>query len=612
MSQSPLQATPTRAYEDGLRAINRLIRENGSWSGHERNIFLHNNGSGFADVSGTVGLDLDQDGRAFAVADYDRDGDPDIVVKSRTGPQVRLLRNDARNRNTSVSFRLLGVESNRDAIGAAVTVETAESKQIKMVLGGSGFLSQHSKELLFGLGEAEEIVRVAVQWPSGLRQAFDSVPVGHRVVLEEKNPELRARPFRKQDLRDSAPSREAPDPPDPPYTGTWLLEPYAAPDFALTDLEGNEHRLSQYRGRPVLINFWATWCPPCRAELSSFQGGLSELESLGTSLLAVAVNEPADLATVKSFVRDRGLGLTVLPADEEMVRAYNTLNKYLFDKNQDLQIPTTFLLNGSGSVVKVYRGVVDVGQIVVDLRRMPANREERFKAAVPFPGRFYGNPPGRNYFRLGTAFSENDLVEPALAAFQKATEASPNSGKAFYNLGLLYLKKKDAASARTAFEQALERQPDHPEVHNNLGALLADAGKIDEAVRHFMAALASRPNDADTLNNLGNAYMQSSRGREAREMFEKALAIHPTYPEALNNLGIIFGEQGDLEQARSYFHKALEQRPDYPEAANNLARVYAATGHGSQAVGILEESLRRNAGFEATYLTLAQVYVGAR
>lgn len=609
MSRSPRQAAPTRAYENGLRAINRLIRENGSWSGHERNVLLRNEGGNFADISGTVGLDLDQDGRAFVVTDYDRDGDPDIVVKSRTGPQLRVLRNQARNRNTSVSFRLLGIDSNQDAIGAKVTVQTENKKQRKMILGGSGFLSQHSKQLLFGLGEDKDVQRVSIQWPSGNHQTLDSLPVNHHFVVEEMNPDVEVSPFRAGDVAESAPPDRMSEGPSRPYTGTWLLQPYAAPDFRLTDLDGNEHRLSRYRGRPVLLNFWATWCPPCRTELRSFQAALSDLEGQRIALLAVSVNEPAEFETVDRFVRSQDLSVTVLLASDEVIRTYNLLNKYLFDKNQDLQIPTSFLLDSAGSVVKIYRGSVEVEQILADLRRMPATDEERAQAAIPFPGRFFSARPQRNYFRMGTALAEHDLIEPALEAFRKAIEVSPSAGQAYYNLGSLYLRKSDAVSARSAFERALELLPGHTETHNNLGALMAEAGELDRAISHFRAALDSRPRDADALNNLGNAYMQLGRKREARKMFETALAVRPGYAEALNNLGIIFGEQGDLTQALAYFGRALERRADYPEAANNLALVHAVVGQIDQALRVASDSIKRNPDFEATYFTLARLYL---
>ena len=190
VANSPLTEKEWPPYEDGWRAINRMIRARGSWNGRERNVFFYNDGTGrFVDIAGALGLDYIHDGRAFAVSDYDRDGDPDMVLVGRTGPQVRLLRNDFKGEHAQVAFRLTGRESNRDGIGALVTVETDRGRYAKLLQAGSGFLSQHSKELLFGLGASRTIRRVSITWPSGLRQTLDEVPVGHRVfVVEGREP----------------------------------------------------------------------------------------------------------------------------------------------------------------------------------------------------------------------------------------------------------------------------------------------------------------------------------------------------------------------------------------------------------------------------------------
>ena len=73
-------------------------------------MLLRNDGQGgFDDVSGTVGLDLDQDGRSFAVLDYDQDGDPDLaVMAARAAPQLRLFRNDFAERGAALAVRLVG------------------------------------------------------------------------------------------------------------------------------------------------------------------------------------------------------------------------------------------------------------------------------------------------------------------------------------------------------------------------------------------------------------------------------------------------------------------------------------------------------------------------
>src|SRR6185295_18689435 len=104
-------------YEDAWRAINRLLADH-SQANHQRNVLLRNDGQGaFEDVSGTAGLDLDQDGRSFAVTDFDQDGDPDLVVMAaRSAPQLRVFRNDLADAGTALALRLTGTKSNRDAI----------------------------------------------------------------------------------------------------------------------------------------------------------------------------------------------------------------------------------------------------------------------------------------------------------------------------------------------------------------------------------------------------------------------------------------------------------------------------------------------------------------
>ena len=114
------------------------------------------------------------------MADLDHDGRLEVILKNRNAPQLRVLRNAMKDIGHSIAFRLRGQKSNRDAIGAAVTVEAGPLRQTKYLQAGSGFLSQHTKELFFGLGKGEGPVRATVRWPSGLeifclaeRSSFD-------------------------------------------------------------------------------------------------------------------------------------------------------------------------------------------------------------------------------------------------------------------------------------------------------------------------------------------------------------------------------------------------------------------------------------------------------
>src|ERR1022692_2426098 len=268
---SPDEARASHEYEQGWNAINELIRSDGTWSGYERNVFYANNRDGtFSDVSAVVGLDFVEDGRAFALADFDHDGRLEVVLKNRNAPQLRLLKNGMEELPPSIAFRLQGTKSNRDAIGASVTIETSAGRQMRILQAGSGFLSQHSKDIFFGLGDATGPVRASIRWPSGLVQGLHNLPINHRIWVEEGSEPSRIEPFKTQATKRApllaAPAREVEA--LPTKVETWLLAPVAAPDFSLPDPSGQVRALSALRGKITLLNFWTTKSPEAREELS--------------------------------------------------------------------------------------------------------------------------------------------------------------------------------------------------------------------------------------------------------------------------------------------------------------------------------------------------------
>jgi Tfp pilus assembly protein PilF/peroxiredoxin len=609
VAQSPLTRKPGTAYDDGWRATNRLLVSNGAQAQHERNVLLRNDGQGhFDDVSATAGLDLDQDGRSFAVFDYDRDGDPDLVLLApRSSPQLRLFRNDYADRRAALAVRLVGTKSNRDAIGTRVTVETDQLRVTRIVQAGSGFISQHSKELLFGLGRSPDVRKVTVSWPSGLVQTFSGLPLNHRVWIEEGNTAVRSEPLPKASAPSAgdAAARTA-DAVEPSSPGTWLFQPFPAPDFALKDLDGQEHSLSSLAGHPAIVLFWATWAPPSRAALAELARHEKAFAAAGASLLAVAVDAPADEAKVRAAVP--GLAVPVLVASEEVAGTYSILHRYLFDRREDLRLPTVFLVSAAGEVVKVYREPVLASRILEDVPRIAASPAQRLARAVPFAGTFYSSPGERNEFQYGLELSEQGFDAPAVAVFERVAKLDPTA-ITLYNLGTLYMKRGNPLGARAAFERALEMQPEYADASNTLGALLAQSGEVPAAIERFRAALQARSDFPDALNNLGFALSQTGQPAQALELYQKALALQPGFPEALNNVGIFFGRQGDLDQARAYFQQAVAQRPGYGEAANNLALVLGAQGDAERAIAVLQRSLAESPAFEMTYVTLSRIYL---
>ena len=115
-----------------------------------------------------------------------------MLLKNRNAPQLRLLKNVADDLPPSISFRLRGVKSNPDAIGAAISIGSPD----EMLQAGSGFLSQHSKEVFFGLGDAQGPVNASIRWPSGLVQQLHNLPINHRIWVEEGADPSRVEPFK--------------------------------------------------------------------------------------------------------------------------------------------------------------------------------------------------------------------------------------------------------------------------------------------------------------------------------------------------------------------------------------------------------------------------------
>ena len=154
--------------------------------GQEDQVFENLGGGRFRDVSTSLGPWFREArmGRGAAFADYDNDGDPDVVINVLGGPAV-LLRNDGGNRNHSLSLRLVGRTSNRDGIGARVRVTAGGRTQMAEKRSAGGYLSQSDPRLLFGLGGRAAAERVEVDWPSGRKQVLVNVPAGKTIVVEE-------------------------------------------------------------------------------------------------------------------------------------------------------------------------------------------------------------------------------------------------------------------------------------------------------------------------------------------------------------------------------------------------------------------------------------------
>ncbi len=140
----------------------------------------------FEDVSTMAGPGVQEkrSSRGAAFGDFDNDGDIDVLIMNM-GEAPSLLRNDLSSSNRWIKIDLQGTRSNRSAIGAAVSIETAKSKQTDVVLSQSSYISHNDSRLHFGLGDETAVTKITVRWPNGETEVFPGSAAGKLVRLVE-------------------------------------------------------------------------------------------------------------------------------------------------------------------------------------------------------------------------------------------------------------------------------------------------------------------------------------------------------------------------------------------------------------------------------------------
>jgi hypothetical protein len=119
----------------------------------------------------------------LALIDFNRDGRQDFVATDLEGP-TSLVRNDSQSGNY-LTIRLVGTKSHRDAIGTNVIVTVAGNQRSQQLVSGCGYMATNEKILHFGLGSAEQVDRIELDWPSGTRETYSNVQANtHWIAIE--------------------------------------------------------------------------------------------------------------------------------------------------------------------------------------------------------------------------------------------------------------------------------------------------------------------------------------------------------------------------------------------------------------------------------------------
>jgi tetratricopeptide (TPR) repeat protein len=430
-------------------------------------------------------------------------------------------------------LRLRGTKSNRDGIGARVEI----NGRVQYLNAGSGYLSQHSKQLHFGLGEAADAA-VTITWPSGIRQQFGSLRAGFRYEIQEGAEQFKAIPFRTRVSISAAPVQPVNQ---PEFAATWLLEPVPLPD--------------QRKGPGFLL-------------LTS----------------GSPVASPAQLPFEV---------VDVTRASPDLAAQYSIFRRYLFELRTDLELPLLLLIDDRSRAHRIYAEMLSADALAADLKILQKGRGREL--ALPFKGRYYTEPQ-RNYFKLGSAFYWAGYPDQAIPYLEEVVRRSPDNWKALYALGQIHYDRERWKPALEHYQKTLAIHPNHPGSLLGAGEVYAKLNDLPAAENNLRKAIEADPKNADAANQLGLVFTKQNRTADAKQWFERAISIRRDHTGAINNLGVLYAESGQPNDAIAAFRYGIEIAPDNTELYLNLGRLYVQQGERDKAREIMRQLLARKPG----------------
>lgn len=523
---------PAKSYEDGWNALSQAAHEKYSEAGHQPNVFLARRDGRYYDFSGVSGLDVAADSRAFAVTDTDGDGNPDLIVKNRLGPQVRVYQNNFAGGRNAISLRLQGIKSNRDAIGARVEVDGA----VKFVEAGSGYLSQHTKTLHFGLAERTVARNLTVTWPSGETQRFANLNAGFEYDVTEGDAKVRPTPFK---VRGEVPSSPVTGNNTSVLSDTWLLEPLPLPE--------------PFKG-PGVLHLPATLKGP-RAEWYAL-------------LVRYLFDLRADLRLPAWLTVDARNRITRISFTEPRAG----------DTGSPLPFPGRYITPPTRNYSALGAAFFAAGHPEQALRYLEFAPQDNARTVIAI---------GKIHLSAGRNSEARRYLE-------RATSLDPNSADAWNTLGAVAVGEGNIARALETFEKALAINPNLASALINAGQAHGALGHTAQAETVFQRALEQDPKDAVAANQMGELLARTRREAEARQWFQRAIASRRDYAPAINNLAALYRRAGQLDEAIAAYRYGIDTVPLEEAFYLNLASLYAASNLPDAARATLEKLLDQN------------------
>ena len=388
-----------------------------------------------------------------------------------------------------------------------------------------------------------------------------------------------------------------------------------AADFALRDLDDREVRLSSLRGKVVLLDFWATWCGPCRAEMPHIEKLYHKEKDI--AIFGIDVGEDREVVT--KFIQEQKISYPILLAAQSRVQQDYGANALpsvvILDKNG---VVRTYKKGYKQGIEKALREDVEdtrhafpVLHARVVSKRAPEYTAEAREARVTGAVALHltvspqGTPSGMQVTQpLGHGLDQKAIealqgwkFEPAMREGQPIAEEM-NVEVPFSLSGSL---EKAPNEPRTA-EEAYRR-----------GARLIQTNRVDEAVGMYGRALALKPGWALAFHARATAFARLRKYEEAIHDFDEAIRLDPARPGWYNSRGLAYSQSGQHERALSDYARAIEMS-QVPAGSffNDRGWAKLELGHPEKAIPDLTKALELAPDYRKAYENRAQAYAAMR
>ena len=553
-----------------------MIARGSSFSGNERHcVFLNTGTDRFADVSSATTLDFLDDGRAVALTDWDGDGDIDFWLANRTSPRLRLIRNDLPNKNAHVALLLRGVSCNRDAIGARVEIDLAskrgQRRLIETVRAGSGFLTQSSRWLHFGVSPHELVTRVRVRWPGSKswEEIVDVIP-GARYEVIEGTGTARKVAHRSSDSALKPVTLELPAAESKTRVVLSRPVPVAPLDFENFSGERVPVLSSESGSSATLVNLWASWCTPCLQELRSFTDGATRLRDAGIHVVAMATDSLTPVtendettADAQELVRRLKFPFPVGLAVPETVQTLSRIKSRVLYRERPIPLPSSYLLDAKGRLAVLYTGPVEVEQLLRDVALLEASQAELDAEAFPGTGRFVFRDSQVSPLAVAEAFREAGYLEEAWRELQDL---------------------RDQLNSTSDSAEVAKRLQTKVTVTTRLAEIAIEREAWSDAVGLWREALVMAPKSVQSRVGLATAYAKQGNMQAAKLELDHVVSLAADDPNTHLNVGMIWRRLDQEKLAIHHFRQGLELTPQSRVLIFALASTLQSSGSHAEAI----------------------------